>query len=234
MTKQSMIKKLNLRDEDFSKIQNAISSAEKNTSGEIQAAIIAESSSYSFWELLASLCIAVFLTSALLPLAPFFQNAHENVSWISYAWQLPAFYALVFLFVMIVVFKICNLPFFDRIIVPKRERKKKVSHRALRFFAEGGIYKTETHSGILIFISFMEKEVRIIADAGIAEKISNDLWRIIADELAFEIKQDGFVLALCNAIEKCGALLKENFSLANESENPNELSDSFFILENDR
>lgn len=229
-----MIKKLRLGDEDIARIQKSISDAEKHTSGEIQAALIAESSAYSFWELLVSLCAAVFVTSALLPFASFFQIAHERFSWVSYAWQLPALYALVFLLMMIVFFYLCNIPFFDRIVVPRRERKKAVTRRALRFFAEGGVYKTETHSGILIFISYFEHEVRIIADAGIAEKISNDLWRIIADELAFEIKNGGFVSSLCNAIEKCGALLKEKFPLADESQNPNELPDRFFILENDR
>ena len=83
----------------------------------------------------------------------------------------------------------------------------------------------------------------------INDKIPNDLWTQLADEIAQNIAKgsvkDGFI----EAIEKCGALFAENFPLENAESsvlarptssvvteessdvNPNELSDSLVILE---
>ena len=75
----------------------------------------------------------------------------------------------------------------------------------------------------------MEREVRIIADRGISEKISQDLWNLISDELIENLKKGETTLAFTTAIEKCGALLAENFP--NREKNPNELPDGLVILE---
>ena len=101
-------------------------------------------------------------------------------------------------------------------------------HRAFRYFTESGVYDTAEHSGILIFVSFMEHQVRILADSGIAKRISQDLWNLIADELAEDIKNGKTAQAFLNAISKCGDLLAEQFPA--KEENPNELSDGLVIL----
>ena len=75
----------------------------------------------------------------------------------------------------------------------------------------------------------MEKQVRIIADRGISQKISQDLWNLIADELAENLKKGDAETAFTNAIKKCGQLLAENFP--NHEENPNELADGLVVLE---
>lgn len=75
----------------------------------------------------------------------------------------------------------------------------------------------------------MEKEVRIIADTGISKKISHDLWQLISDELASDIKAGNATQGFINAIEKCGRLLAENFPA--RAKNQNELPDGLVILE---
>jgi putative membrane protein len=99
----------------------------------------------------------------------------------------------------------------------------------MRYFAESGVYETAEHSGILIFVSYMERQVRIVADSGIASKISQDLWNIIADDLAQGIKSGQTKEGFISAVEKCGQLLAENFPA--HEENPNELSDGLAILD---
>ena len=85
--------------------------------------------------------------------------------------------------------------------------------------------------GFLIFVSYMERQVRIVADSGIAKKIPQDLWNIIADELAAGIKTGHTKEGFTGAIEKCGELLAEHFPA--HSENPNELPDGLVILTED-
>ena len=75
----------------------------------------------------------------------------------------------------------------------------------------------------------MERQVRIVADSGISKKISQDLWDLIADELAENMKKGKVTEAFETAIAKCGELLAENFP--NHKENPNEFPDGLVILE---
>lgn len=90
--------------------------------------------------------------------------------------------------------------------------------------------KTRENSGILIFISLLERQVRIIADSGISAKISDDLWKLIADELAEGIGKRDAASAIIGAIEKCGELLAQHFPA--EADNPDELSNNIIFLEN--
>ena len=143
-------------------------------------------------------------------------------------WTLPAFYGIATLAAIVLGFFIMNIPVLDRMIIPKKIQDKAVTARAFRHFAESGVYETGEHSGILIFVSYLERQVRIIADSGIAEKIPQDLWNIIADDLAGGLKdgntKDGFIAA----VEKCGDLLAEHFP--GGKDNPNELADGLVIL----
>lgn len=230
MTCKQLLKSIKLTDNDLSEIKNAVSKAEQKTTGEIAVALTAESSDYNFWELLASIFLSTLFFVVLLPFSREILQFSEKVLWAVPFWFLPAFFGLTSLLLTVIFFGILNIPAIDRLIVPFEIRKNCVTNRAFRHFAESGVYDTKEHSGILIFVSYMEKQVRIIADSGIASKIPQDLWNIIADELCEGIKKghtkDGFV----NAIEKCGELLSENFP--NHEENPNELADGLFILEN--
>lgn len=229
MTKNYLLKKIRLSDSDMEEIKNAVKKAESKTNGEIALALAAESDHYSFWELLASTYLAAFIFIILLPFASKISALYEKFSWGCPTWLLPAFYGIATLATIVFGFYFANIPFIDRIIIPKNIRNQAVTNRAFRHFAQSGVYETKEHSGILIFVSYLEKQVRIVADSGIARKIPQDLWNIIADDLSLGIKsgktKDGFIAA----VEKCGELLSENFPA--EKENPNELSDGLEILE---
>lgn len=229
MTKSKLLKQLNLSNDDMQEIKDAVKNAESKTVGEIALAIVPESDSYSFWELLASICVAAVVTSIALTFAPNINAIYEKANWDESIYFLPLFYSFAFFAIIFICFFMMNIPTIDRLIIPKAKRNKAVTNRAFRHFAESGVYETKEHSGILIFVSHMEKQVRIIADVGIAKKIPQDLWEIIVDEIVSGIKtkkaKDGFV----SAIEKCGELLTEHFPC--NGENSNELSDGLVILD---
>lgn len=229
MTTKYLLKKIKLSDSDMAEIKEAVAKAESKTTGEIALALTAESDSYSFWELLASTYLAGFVFIVLLPFAGKISGLYERFFWGTPEWLLPAFYGIATLATIVLGFFAVNVPVLDRIVIPRVIRKKCVSDKAFRHFAQSGVYDTKEHSGILIFVSYLERQVRIIADSGIAKKIPQDLWNIIADDLAAGIKngktKEGFIAA----VEKCGELLAENFPAGEE--NPNELPDGLVILE---
>lgn len=229
MTYRRLLKKLKLTQENFEEIKQAVAGQEVNTSGEIALAIAPESGHYSFWELLYSNIIAAIVSILFLPMSNKVLAVYESIYWNNVpTWLLPSFFLVSYFAVVIICFYLANIPFIDRVIIPNSVKKATVSHRAVRYFSESGVYQTKSNSGILIFVSYLERQVRIIADTGISEKISQDMWNLIADELSEEMKRGNTKSAFINAINKCGTLLAENFPP--EEDNPNELPDGLVIL----
>ena len=230
MKYKTLIKKLKLKDEDFTAIKKEIASAEAKTTGEIAVAVTPESARYCFWELLAADFFGALVLVCMLPFADKILALYHRLYWQNEpGWILPLFFIISCLAAVVIAFYIANIPVIDRLIIPSSVRKTCVTNRAFRYFTESGVYDTKEHSGILIFVSYMERQVRIVADSGIAKHISQDLWNLIADELAENLRKGEAAKAFTTAIEKCGQLLAENFPP--HEENPNELPDGLVILE---
>ena len=232
MKYKTLVKQLSLSQADLSEIQAAVQEAEKTTSGEIALAVTAESSSYAFWELVSSLFSTFLLLICLFPLSSQIYSWLGNIFWGEEPWYLAAFYVAVCVVVLTCLYALYNIPFIDRLVIPANARHAAVSRRAMRYFAESGVYATREHSGVLIFVSWFEKEVRIVSDSGISEKISPDLWNLIADDMADAFLHGDTKSAFLGAISRCSALLSENFPA--KEENPNELADGLVILEDEK
>ena len=232
MNKKTLIKKLKLSEADFAEIRNAVAEAEKSTDGEIALAVTAESSSYAFWELLTSLGAALLLVCCIFPFSPQIYSFLKNFIWNIQPWHLLTAYFVIAAFFVLVLYFLFQIPAVDSAIIPEAAKNKSVTNRSLRYFTESNVYSTKNHSGILIFVSYFEKQVRIVADKGISEKISQDLWNLIADEMTENFSKKQIKSAFLGAIKKCGDLLRENFPA--QKENPNELNDGLVILEDER
>lgn len=231
MNYKSFIKKLSLTDSDFEEIKQSVKKAEEKTTGEIALAVAAESSSYAFWELLAAVGVTLALLICLFPLANQIYAWLGRILWGEEPWYLAAFYCLVCAIVVAVLYAVFNIPAIDSLVIPDRVKNSCVSARALRYFTESGVYCTREHSGVLVYVSYFEKQVRIVADKGISEKISQDLWNLIADEVADEFSKGNAKSAFLKAVARCGELLAENFPA--KEENPDELENGLVVLENE-
>ncbi|MGL4985931.1 MAG: TPM domain-containing protein [Treponemataceae bacterium] len=235
MTHKYFIKKIALQPEDFEAIKTTVSNIEKKTTGEIAIALISESDNYLLHELLFAFLVGVISFVTMVTQTHIIASFLDTILWHFNLWHISAFFGLATLAIMIGVFYLANIPFIDRLIIPSSAMKKSVYTRALRHFIESGVYQTREDSGILIFISYLEKEVRIIADSGVILKVSQAKWNEISQQLAQKIAQ-GFkekkvASSLVEAVEICGSVLQEYFPA--KADNPNELSDGLVILECD-
>ena len=230
MKYKTLIKKLRLGDEDFKTIKNAVAEAEAKTTGEIAVAVAPESARYCFWELLSADFFSALVLVCMLPFSDKILALYRRLYWQNEpSWILPLFFIISCLSAVVIAFYIANIPVVDRLVIPPSVRRTCVTNRAFRYFTESGVYDTAEHSGILIFVSYMERQVRIVADSGISKHISQDMWNLIADELAENLRKGQAAAAFTTAIEKCGELLAEYFPP--HEENPNELPDGLVILE---
>lgn len=232
MNRKTLIKKLNLTQKDLEEIKLAVTEAEKSTSGKIALAVAPESESYAFWELLAAVSVSVFLVLCLFPLNQQIYSWLGRIFWQAEPWYLCGFYLGIASLMTIVLYFLFNIPYIDSLIIPQSAKNSAVTKRAMRYFTESGVYCTSEHSGVLIFVSYFEKQLRIIADKGLTEKISKDLWNLLSDELSDCFAKGNVKEGFLNAVEKCSKLLTENFPAKNE--NPNELGDSLVILEDEK
>jgi putative membrane protein len=229
MKSSTLVRKMKLSDGDFDSIKKAVCEAELRTNGEIALAATMESSDYSFHELLASVILGAVVFAVMLPLNGPIGTLLDRLFWHTYSWYLPAFYGFAVFAVIALFFLFANIPAVDRLLIPRSARHKAVYNRALRHFVESGVYGTKDRTGILIFISYMEHEVRIITDSGINAKIAQGEWDDIAHTVALGVRGGTTADALVAAVKKCATLLAANFPP--ESENPNELADGLVILE---
>lgn len=219
---------MKLTKDDTDRISTAVKIAEGKTSGEIATAIIKESSDYAFYELGFSLIMgAVYF----LLITIFSGSITESLS--SMFWNYDSSYLLIFtgfsLFAVIgITYLLSNIPVIDRLIIPKKVMEKRVYNRALRHFIESGTCYTKDRTGILIFISELEKKVVLLADKGISDKIPQERWDGIVAEIILGIKGNMVVDSVVSAIIECGNILVDKFPI--EEDDENELSDEIQVL----
>lgn len=102
-------------------------------------------------------------------------------------------------------------------------RDQSVRARAVRVFAEIGVWDTEANSGILIYVQLIDRRVEILADRGIAHTVPQDEWEAICREMEQAFHEGDYRGGTLSAIVRASALLVSHFPAA--ADNANELSD---------
>lgn len=223
------MKKHNFSRKEIESIAAAVEVAESETSGEIATAFIKESDDYAKAELFFSIVISFVYFITSLFFAEQIEHFLMQKMWTYNNMYLIYFYGFSTFLVMVISYFICNIPFVDRLIVSKKTMAKKVHQRALQYFTESNVSATRDRTGILIFISFMEQRVELLADVGISEKIPHEKWQEIVNLIISGIKEKKLVYRLNDAIMECGRLLKIHFPI--KEDDTNELKNGIDILE---
>ena len=229
MENKKLLKKLKLTAADLDSIKRTVAEAEKTTTGEIALAAVPQSDSYSFVEFFAALCLAFVSFFVMLLFANPIWGLLEKLFWYPSPPLLAAVIGLAVISITTVFFFLMNIPFFDRLIIPNRIKEKRIYARALQHFMECGIYKTAERTGILVFVSVLERRVFVIADCGIAEKVAQTEWSEVCRIITDGFKSGKTAQAFCEATARCGIILSQHFP--NRAENPNEYPDGLVLLE---
>jgi len=118
----------------------------------------------------------------------------------------------------------------ERLLAGGRVLEAAVRARALRAFAEEGLYRTAEGTGVLLFASLFEHRAVVLGDRGIHERIGDGEWERAVSALVAGLRKgdpgEGFV----EAIALCGARLAEHFPRDPASRaSPNELEDAIRV-----
>jgi putative membrane protein len=66
------------------------------------------------------------------------------------------------------------LPAVKRLLAPAAMRHQATRRAARATFVERGVHNTRDHSGLLVYISWLERELVLVADSGLERKLSGD------------------------------------------------------------
>lgn len=198
---------------DEQRISQAISDAERKTSGEIVAVVTAASENYLYVPFMWAALIALLVPWPLIYL-----------TW----WPMHMVY-----FAQLAVFLLLVVLLWPRSmrawLVPRSVKHDHAHRRAVEQFLSHSLHTTAGRTGVLIFVSAAEHYAEVLSDTAIDSKVPAGTWQAIVDQLTSDIgagrPADGFV----KAIETAGTLLSEHFPTG--SSDPNELPDHLIVLE---
>jgi putative membrane protein len=199
---------MRLTEQDNTAIEEAIKKAEAMTSGEIVFAAAPASAQYRHATLQGALIGMAAVTAVFLALP--IAHAPASILWTEF---------LSFAFFYFI------LPYMPwrRWIISRQEMDARVKDAAFMQFYSSGLYRTRESNGVEIYLSFLEREVIVIGDRGIHEKMGNPHWNNVRDLIIQGIRIGDVRGGICAAIDACGKALAEHFPP--RPDDINELSD---------
>ena len=102
--------------------------------------------------------------------------------------------------------------------------------RAVTLFSELRVWDTEHNNGVLIFLLLAEHAIEIVADRGLASRMSNAQWHAVMAPLRSALQRGEFEQGLGEAIDAVAAVLRAEFPLAEGTRNENELPDRPYVI----
>jgi putative membrane protein len=186
-------------------ISEAVKAAEKYTSGEIVPMVVSASDRYAAADIVGGAAFG-------FPLALIVSHFVGAWFWLGTRnlWLFLAFLFFFFIVCHAVIKRTCRL---KRFFISSREMNEKVEEAAFIHFYRNGLHHTRDETGILMFISVLERKVVMLADRGINNKVPEGQWDTVVKKVVEGIQQHRQVEAVCGAVEAVGDLLKEHFPI---------------------
>ena len=197
--------------EDREAVAEAIREAEKRTGAQIVCVLAHASSGYAHIPVLWASVLALVTPWPLIVFTLW------SVQWI-FLIQLAVFIVAVLLLTQ------TPLRF---AVVPRAVRRAQAHHLALEQFMVRRVGRTKNRTGVLIFVSLAERYARIIADDGVAQKVSKAEWQAAIDALVSHMRGGRIAAGLAAAIGQCGTVLAAHVP---PDGSPNELPDRLYVM----
>jgi len=194
-------------------IADAISRAEKETSGEIVVVVTSASARYfaigAMWAALVALGVP-------LPLI-----------WLT-KWPVEHIF-LAQLVVFALGLALIQWEPFRFALVPKSVKRARAHERAVEQFLAQNLQTTKGRTGMLIYVSFAEHFAGVIADNAIYEKVPQETWEQVVREVTGHLSRGALDKGLIAAIDACGKLLAKHFPPRRHD--ANELPNHLIVLD---
>jgi len=101
--------------------------------------------------------------------------------------------------------------------------KGEVLDRAAYIFEKLEMHKTKLRNGVLFYVALEDQKFAILGDAGINQKVQDNFWDKIKEEVIVQFQKGKYAVGLADGIVKAGQQLKVHFPY--QKDDVNELSD---------
>ena len=179
-------------------VEAAVGRIEASTQAELVVVVAGRSGSYRDLSLLAGICAA-----ALGLVVALFAPADFHAAWI------PVDLMLLFAGI---AWASRRVPWVMRLLASSDRKSDQVDHAANAAFHEEAVHATRDRCGVLIYLSLLEDQIRVIPDVG----VSGHVPPAILDSLDWSFQDLDALLAGLDAL---GLVLAEHLPSQGESEN---------------
>jgi len=208
------------------RIEAAVKAAEEGTTGEIFVVLASEVSRYREVPLAFAAAAALALPPILLSLTLAPLAAFASRLWLAgQPGDLPdelafalALYATLQITLFVAVYAIVHIPSVRRRLTPRALKRHRVAAAAHHHFVAIS-NRAGSETGVLIFVALEDRQVQILADAGIHQKCGETPWTRAAVAITTAMKAgDDPTAGILEAVAICGQALREHFPAAGPHE----------------
>ena len=94
-------------------------------------------------------------------------------------------------------------------------------HQAVEAFARLGVWDTEANNGVLIYVSWADRDVEIVADRGFNGRVSGQEWAEVCRHMEQAFASGTPRQAIVDGIRAAGVLIARHFPTSDRDELPN-------------
>ncbi len=223
---------MRLTENEHARISDAITSAERTTSGEIFCVVTRRTDDYRAvpfaWAALAAIVLPPLFLWLGFPDPLWFTSGGWSDGGHPAPRLIIALYASLSALLFVAAFLITRLPAVLQLLTPRSLKRSAVHRAAVESFLSHGIHVTDNRTGVLIFLSLDDHVAEIVADEGIYARVEHDVWGDALDALLAEVRSDRIADGFIKAIGLCGTVLSAHFPPCER--NPNELPDKLIEI----
>jgi len=189
-----------LTEADLAAVHTALVAAERRTVGEILPVVLERSDRHPGAAWLAALTALGTGSFLLAPWLP---------------WQAPLLVLLAQLALTAAGYASARaLPDFLRLFVSAARAREASEEQAFQEFHRHDLAHTAGRTGVLLFVSLLERRAIVLADEGIAARVAPEAWQATNAAVLEGIRRGSLRDGLIAGIQSAGAVLAEHFPVA--------------------
>lgn len=207
-------------EKDLNRIKEAVHKAEERISGEIVPVFVERSGHYTIANYKGALIGAAKFFVLVILFDRFFPQ------WAVYD---PLLIMLIVALGGILGAVLPNFfPWMKRLLISQSQLEHATKKRAENAFLEEEVFNTRHRTGIMLFVSFFEHEVIIMADRGITKVVEQKEWDNLVSVITKGISSGDVIGGMESAIRRCGEILTQQ-GFTKTPDDINELSDDLRV-----
>ncbi len=207
-------------EQDFERIKAAVKQAESKISGEIVPVFVERSGYYTIANYRSAIIVASLFFLVIILLDRYMPAL--------------AVYDPLFIFLAVALGGILGaaIPHFvhpaKRWFINQKHLDESTRKKAENAFLQEEVFNTRHRTGIMIFVSFFEREVIVMADRGISKVVEQKEWDKMVRGIVEHIRRGKITEGIEAAIRRCGEVLLEK-GFVQDPDDVNELRDDLRI-----